>query len=252
MGLGNFLRDTLGGAAAGFLTGGPGGAVVGGLAGATQSTAQAVTGGGGGRVSRRLPQVTGRPVRTPGLQAQRDSTGVSIQGPSFSVPGIGSAQLPSIDFSRVTGQQFTPQTTGQRADALQAGAGSGPMQQFQQGLMMSMLQKKVRSKSGRAILEAMMSGSINEGLITEPDVLTDSYGRTRHQSPPGYRTVEVNNQKVSVFKPLAMALNLLPKTTTCKVSSADMRKVRRFGKNGTIPKRLKKLAKDAGFKVTNK
>jgi hypothetical protein len=169
-----------------------------------------------------------------------------VQLPSVNVPGIGGLTGPSVDFSRVTTQDDTLQT----GPASPVDGGGGMMANFQQGLMMSMLQKKIRSKSGRAILEAMVSGSINEGLITEPDRLETRYGDVRHQSPPGFRTVTLNGQKLSVFKPLAMALNLLPKRSKAKISAADMKTIRRAK---TLTKRIKGVAKDTGrLKVTNK
>lgn len=142
-----------------------------------------------------------------------------------------------------------PQFQGTLQGAQQATGGQAPVQSFQQGLMMEMLSSSVRSKDGRAILEAMTSGSLQGGMIQQPHPVQTPRG-VRHYSPPGFRTVEVNGQKISVFKPLARALRLLPKKSRSKLTSADMKAITKADR---LTKKLKKLAKKTGrLKVTNK
>jgi hypothetical protein len=123
------------------------------------------------------------------------------------------------------------------------------MQAFSGALGAQMLQKSVRSKSGRAILEAMQAGSLSGGMIQRPVTVQTPRGTEKH-SPPGFRTVTVNGEKLAVFKPLAQALGLLPKRSRCVVSGADKKAIRKADR---LTKKMKKLAQDTGrLKVTNK
>lgn len=258
MGFGNFLRDTLGAAAAGFLTGGPGGAVVGALGGATQSTAAAV----GGQPQQRPSQPRGgrgRGVGTTGIARRtrnpsttsRDSTGVSVQFPSVNVPGMGSLQGPSIDFSRVTQgpPQFAPQTTQEMADDLGRTDATSMMQFGDNPLIQIVMQKALKGVSNRALFQAIASGAINNGVIQAPIPLQAPDGTVeRYQSPPGYRIVEVNGQKLSVLKPVAKAMGVLPssgKTTLQKLDDLA-REVQKY------QGRIEKFAPKVGLKTTKR
>jgi hypothetical protein len=122
-------------------------------------------------------------------------------------------------------------------------------QSFQGALGQMMLKKSIRSKSGRAILEAMQSGALQNGLIQRTTTVETPRGTENH-SPPGFRTIYINEMPFAVFKPLASALRLLPKETTSKITAADMKAIR---KSDRLTKKIKKLAKKTGnLKVTNK
>lgn len=125
----------------------------------------------------------------------------------------------------------------------------GNMQDFGNALMMELFSKSVKSKSGRAIMQAIVSGSLQGGIVQCPERLETSYGEVRYEAPPGFRTVTVNGRKVAVFKPIAMSMGLLPKSPAPKITAADMKTLRRAE---TVGRRAKELAKKAGFKVTNR
>lgn len=192
-----------------------------------------VLGSGGGRSSSQR-QLPARPSRQQLQQPQsRTATRSEATGMMF-----GQLQ-----------QHAPPQFQGTLQGAQQATGGQAPVQSFQQGLMMEMLSSSVRSKDGRSILEAMMSGSLQGGMIQQTHPVQTPRG-TRHYSPPGFRTVEVSGRKVAVFKPLARALRLLPKKSRAKLTAADMKAITKADR---LTKKLKKLAKKTGrLKVTNK
>lgn len=132
---------------------------------------------------------------------------------------------------------------------MQTTGGGAVTQSFQGALGQMMLKKSIRSKSGRAILEAMQSGALQRGLIQQTTTVQTPRGSENH-SPPGFRTVYINDQPFAVFKPLARALRLLPKKTRSKITAADMKAIR---KSDRLTKKIKKLAKKTGnLKVTNK
>jgi hypothetical protein len=120
---------------------------------------------------------------------------------------------------------------------------------FQGALGQMMLKKSIRSKSGRAILEAMQSGALQRGLI-QPTTTVQTPRGTENHSPPGFRTVYINEQPFAVFKPLAQALRLLPKRSRSKITAADMKTIRDADR---LTGKIKKIAKKTGnLKVTNK
>lgn len=194
-----------------------------------------ISGSGGSSRSRNLPA-----RRTPGINSL----------PSMPSQPASKAQATGMMFNRLqqeTPQQFDP-TLQAAANATGAGNG-GAVQGFQQALMMEMLSDSVRSKDGKAILEAMLHGSLSGGMIQQTHPVQTPRG-VRHYSQPGFRTVEVNGQKISVFKPLARALKLLPKRSKAKLTNADFKTIRKADR---LTKKVKKLAKNTGrLKVTNK
>lgn len=185
-----------------------------------------ILGGGGG--SSNLPQ-----------QMQQD-------------PGQGQQQIPG-DFGFQTGGSMNlpglPQTQGGMqfgvggGDGQQSAAGANLPANFSQGLMLSMLQDSVTSKSGRAVIEAMVHGSLQGGMIQQPQRVETPRG-PRHFSPPGFRTVTIQDQKIAVFKPLAKALGLLPKGERSFLQKIDDA-ARTFNK---YRRRYKKLSSKLGFK----
>lgn len=226
--------------------GGPPGAAIGGSVGG------AISRGGG----------SGPPTRMPGRGGSRGSgrvatTGIAAQPPErqqrqfdfeaggggFRLPGGAGLDFPSFGF----GSGSETETGGTPSLPMQSGGGLPGA--FSGALGAKMLEKSVRSKSGRAILEAMQSGSLSAGMIQRPVTVQTPRGVEKH-SPPGFRTVTVNGEKFAVFKPLAQALGLLPKRSRCVVSGADKKAIRKADR---LTKKMKKLAQDTGrLKVTNK
>lgn len=138
--------------------------------------------------------------------------------------------------------------------ALMGGNGNG-QQQMQQGggfsnaLMMELVKGSVRSSAGRAVLEAMASGSLQGGIIQQTTPVSTPRGNENH-SPPGFRTVYVNGQPFAVFKPVAKTLGLLPKTSRAKITAADMKAITKADR---LSKQIKRLAQKTGrLKCTNK
>ena len=265
--LGGILKkagDVVKGAAKGFIGSGgnPIGAITGGISGVLGDG-----GGGGGS-----PQVTqpggasggnrtfNRSIRNRGRVGRAPQMTTSI-APTSPPPDVGThGSRTSIDFPSMSGPLggfdlggINRQAFGDSNDeptSMQQSGGGGAMQgTFSNALVSQMLTKKVRGKAGRAILEAMQAGSLQDGMIQQPYEVDTPRGVEYH-SPPGFRTVTLNGQKISVFKPLAMALNLLPKTSTTKITSADMKKITDVNR---LTKKLKRLGKKTGnLKITNK
>jgi len=248
------LLDTLQGLATeagtliGGAIGGPGGAAIGG------SIGSAIEGSGSGgstrgqRRTRRGGRMRGGGSGSPQATEQPASS-MQFQGPSFggnlNIPGLpgisGNLQLPSggVQVGGSDDGNGQMQTTGNGMVT----------QSFQGALGQMMLKKSIRSKSGRAILEAMQSGALQRGLIQQTTTVQTPRGSENH-SPPGFRTVYINDQPFAVFKPLARALRLLPKKSRAKITAADMKAIR---KSDRLTKKIKKLAKKTGnLKVTNK
>ena len=161
--------------------------------------------------------------------------------PSFDLPlGGGGLNLGSIS----TGSEDPVMDAPMRSTG-----GGGLPQGFQGALGAKMLEKSVRSKSGRAILEAMQSGALQNGMIQQTTTVQTPRGTEQH-SPPGFRTVRINGQPYAVFKPLAQALRLLPKKSRAVVTAADQKAIRKADR---LTKKMKKLAQKTGrLKVTNK
>lgn len=190
-------------------------------------------GGGGG--SPRLPTPVPAPRRNGGGQ------------PGFVGPrGSGSVFEPSpIDLGPVEFDPFAMLERGRGGDGVPAQAGD-----FQQALMGMMLKKAMRGRGdGRAALEAMLSGSLQGGMIQNTVEVKTPRGLENH-SPPGFRTVYIMGQPFAVFKPIAKTFGLLPKSSTCKISSADMKAI---SKADRLTKTLKRLGQKTGrLKITNK
>jgi hypothetical protein len=114
---------------------------------------------------------------------------------------------------------------------------------FSQALVAEMLEDAVQGSTGRAVLEAMQAGSLQGGVIQQPVRVETPRGVEFH-SRPGFRTVTLNGQKVSVFKPLAKAMGLLPKGERTFREKADDA-TRTYLK---MRRRWKDLASKFGFK----
>lgn len=220
-----------------------GNAVTGDFVDAGQQAADAVgsiAGGGGGGSDRertRLPAPTGGGT-------QRDSTGVSGE---VSIPGLGSI---GGEFSTVS------EGGGQSGGSSGGSSGGGGMmsmgQGFQGALMMEMLEDAVGGQDGRAVLEAMTSGALQQGVIQRPANVQTPRG-TRNVSPPGFRTVYIggddDSDAYAVFKPLARTLGLIgresPKTFREKLDDST----REFLKHR---REFEDLASKLGLKTSNR
>lgn len=181
-----------------------------------------------------LPAQTGMDPGTP-QTTQRDSTGAEFGG-ELDIPGIGS----------IGGQVGTSTVTENGDDS---GGGGLPMQGgFQGAIMMEMLEDAVSGKDGRAVLEAMTSGALQNGVIQRPSAVSTPRG-TRNVSPPGFRTVYLNDEPYAVFKPLARSLGLLgresPKTFREKLDDTTRDFLKHRGQ-------FKDLAKKLGLKTSNR
>ena len=247
MGLLDFVQDfaSEAGTLIGGAVGGPGGAALGGAIGRTIE--------GSGSSSGRSRRTRGTQRRTPGIASDPPNatggSGFNFQLPSFggnlNLPG-----LPSMGGS-FTGPSGSVNVGGGGDDQQVSTTGNGNMVagSFQGALGQMMLKKSIRSKSGRAILEAMQSGALQRGLIQQTTTVQTPRGTENH-SPPGFRTVYINDQPFAVFKPLAQALRLLPKRSRAKITAADMKTIRSADR---LTKKIKKVAKKTGnLKVTNK
>jgi len=247
MGLLDFVQDfaTEAGTLIGGAVGGPGGAALGGSIGGLIEGS-----GSGSRGSRRT---RGAARRTPGIASDPPNatggSGFNFQLPSMggnlNIPGIGniggSFTGPSGSVSLGDDEPSQQMTT--------TGMGSAIMDGFGGQLAVQILGKSVNSKSGREMLEALTSGSLQGGMIQQTRSVQTPRGTENH-SPPGFRTVYVNDRPFAVFKPLARALGLLPKQSTTKISGADMKTIRKAKR---LTGKVKDLAKDTGrLKVTNK
>lgn len=151
-------------------------------------TAQDLLGGGGGGGSSD-PQL-------PAPTTRRDSTGVSG---SVQVPGLGSVNLQG---SQTSTSPAPPQQGGDPGTQMMQGQGFG------QAMMLEMLEDSIESSAGKAVLEAITSGSLQGGPIQQVQPVQTPKG-TRNVSPPGFRTVYVNDQPYAVFKPLAKCMGLI-------------------------------------------
>jgi len=196
-------------------------------------------GGGGGSSRPQLPAPTGQ-QQTPSSPpvSRRDSSGVSFGG---SVPGFGSAEFSA---SSVSEEQGGSGGSGGQELPMQGG--------FQGAIMMEMLEDAISGQDGRAVLEAMTSGALQQGVIQRPTNVQTPRG-TRNVSPPGFRTVylggDSDSDAYAVFKPLAKSLGLIgresPKTFREKLddTTRDYLKHR---------KEFKDLAKKLGLKTDNR
>lgn len=232
-----------------------GNAVTGDFVDAGQQAADAVGGllgdGGGGNASRGRARTTGiasgqqmpqLPAPTPD-GGGRDSTGVSGE---ISVPGLGS----------IGGEFSTVSEGGGSGGSNQSNQGDGTMMPtgggFQNAIMMEMLEDAISGQDGRAVLEAMTSGALQNGVIQRPANVNTPRG-TRNVSPPGFRTVYLGGDSdadaYAVFKPLAKSLGLIgresPRTFREKLDDTT----REFLKHRS---QFKDLAKKLGLKTSNR
>jgi hypothetical protein len=234
----DFVGDAVGGGSGiGSALGGLAGSIVPGIgtaAGASVGGALGgLLGGGGG-----------------GGQAAPVGTEMGLLPPGFGGGGGGNGnggfvQPSPVDFGPV---QFNP---GALLPDGNGNGGGGQMMQggFNNALMMELVQGSVRSSAGRAVIEAMASGSLQGGIIQQTTTVSTPRGNENH-SPPGFRTVYVNGQPFAVFKPVAKTLGLLPKTSKAKITAADMKAITKADR---LSKRIKSLAQKTGrLKCTNK
>lgn len=139
----------------------------------------------------------------------------------------------------------TDQPPAQQGGGMMGMMGGGG---FTGALMLEMLEDSIDSEYGRAILEAITSGAIQNGVIQQVTQVNTPRG-TRNVSPPGYRTVYVSDEPYAVFKPLAAEMGLLPnesrKTMKQKMDSCvrEYNKWRRY---------IKDVAPKAGLKAKNR
>jgi len=201
--------------------------------------AGSIAGGSGGSDDPQRPQLP-----APGGQggSRRDSTGVSLGG---SIPGFGSMEG---SFSTVTETDGNGQSGGSGGGGSMMNMGQG----FQGALMMEMLEDAVGGQDGRAVLEAMTSGALQQGVIQRPANVQTPRG-TRNVSPPGFRTVYIggddDSDAYAVFKPLARTLGLIgresPKTFREKLDDST----REFLKHR---RQFEDLASKLGLKTSNR
>lgn len=123
---------------------------------------------------------------------------------------------------------------------------------FQGAIMMEMLEDSISTQDGRAIMEAMTSGALQNGVIQRPANVQTPRG-TRNVSPPGFRTVYLggddDEHAYAVFKPLATSLGLIgresPKTFREKLDDTT----RQFLKHRS---EFQDLARKLGLKTSNR
>lgn len=170
---------------------------------------------------------------------RRDSTGAQMGG-EIDIPGLGS-------FGGSVGTSTVTETGGQNQ------GGNLPMQGgFQGAIMMEMLEDAIGSQDGRAVLEAMTSGALQNGVIQRPANVQTPRG-TRNVSPPGFRTVYLGGDDdadaYAVFKPLAKSLGLIgresPRTFREKLDDTT----RQFLKHRN---EFEDLAQKLGLKTSNR
>lgn len=150
----------------------------------------------------------------------------------------GSMDLPGLETSGGMSFNVTGGGDDGSGGAMQMGGGS-----FGQALMADMLSDAVEGSTSRALLEAMQAGTLQQGVIQQPVEVQTPRGVEYH-SRPGFRTVTLSGQKVSVFKPVARALGLLPGGERTFREKADDA-AREYLK---MRRRWKDLASKFGFK----
>lgn len=244
-----------GGKVVGGVFGGPVGAAVGGIAGG-------VLGGAIEEALREPPRNTGiyPPDIRPPAPAPAPGT-VTVRSP---IPGLSAIPIPVGPQGQVYPPGYGPggfipglpdvgdlirgvaAAAGAPVPTAPASAAAAPdLPAVAQQVMLSRMMARQKG-DGRAVLEALMSGSLNKGLIQAPTGVNTPRG-IRYFSPPGFRTVQVLGKPYSVFKPLARSLGLLKKGSTCYITSADVRKARAAK---ALERKVKSLAKAVGVKTT--
>jgi hypothetical protein len=125
----------------------------------------------------------------------------------------------------------------------------GPPQQggIMGSLMLELLSDSITSKSGKAILQAMQSGALQGGVFQQPTPVQTPRG-VRHYSPPGFVTVDLGGDKISVFRPVAKAMGVYDHGSTSDLQQADKLARKLMSKR----KQLKKLAPKLGLKTSNR
>lgn len=219
-------------------------------------------GGGGGGGGRGTPRTTsqrpspmrnsptlGGGTRGPGGRSRGGQTG----GPPTGVQSRGMMNLPGLPPVGGGFSLTSPPTGntpggggggGQRGGQQQGGAmqATGNLPQL---LFAEMMDDALSASSDvqRYFLESLQSGSIQNGFFTQPVEVQTPRGVEYH-SPPGYRTVTINGQKVSVHGAVAKMMNLLPageRTFREKADDAAREYL-------TMRRRWKDLASKFGFK----
>lgn len=239
-GIGKGLGSALKGAAGGLLRGG----VVGAVGGAVGGIIGEVIGGKGREPSRpTLPAPSPAPSYpvpvTPIVPQQPQKPIIPGTGPGGIIPGLpdpGDFLRGVQGFLSGTGLPVPPPVPVQGRDVA--------LPQLAQAIMLKRLVSRQKG-DGRAVLEAMLSGSLQGGLVQAPKGVETPRG-LRYFSPPGFRTVHVMGNPVSVFKPLARSLGLLPKPQGCYISKAQVRAAR---KAMSLERKVKSLNKALGLRV---
>lgn len=187
--------------------------------------------GGSGRASTTSIAPTGDPPSFGGFTPSLDFGPVEIGpgGPQRSPMNLGPLNLTPTD-----GGDETPAPTG-------GGGGFGG------NLAMKLMMESVSSKTGRALMEAITSGSLQQGVIQRTRTVNTPRGTENH-SPPGFRTVYVNDQPYAVFKPLAKSLGLLPSSGLTERQKLD--KIAR--KYISAQSQYEDLAKKLGLKTSKR
>lgn len=123
---------------------------------------------------------------------------------------------------------------------------------FQGAIMMEMLEDAISTQDGRAVLEAMTSGALQNGVIQRPKQVSTPRG-TRNVSPPGYRTVYLggddDSDAYAVFKPLAQSLGLIGRESRKTFREKLDDTTREFLKHKS---QFEDLAKKLGLKTSNR
>jgi len=104
------------------------------------------------------------------------------------------------------------------------------------------------SGMGRSLVEALTSGSLQNGIIQNTIPVQTPRGQENH-SPPGFRTVYVNDQPYAVFKPFAKSLGLLKNESGLTFRQKLDKQTRQYLKNR---KYIKSVAKKVGLKTENR
>lgn len=164
-------------------------------------------------------------------------------------PGIGPFRTSPVDFGPV---EFDPGRMFQGGDD---GNGNGSQQMMQGGggfvndmAMKLIFQTMGDSSTGRALVEAMTSGSLQNGII-QPTVTVNTPRGSENHSPPGFRTVYVNDQPYAVFKPFAKSLGLLKNESGLTFRQKLDKQTRQYQKNRRF---IKDVAKKVGLKTSNR
>jgi len=227
--------------------GGPGGAAIGGGLGGL------IEGGGGSSGStrgtqRRTPRSRGGQSIAPTSQPPTTQGGGGVAGggqftfPNINIPGIGSIGGGSVGAGLTIGG-------GSSSGGSSSDGGMQVMGQngFTNALVLEMLEDSVTSKQGRSVLQAITSGALQRGVI-QPVTTVQTPRGERNYSPPGFRTIYLNDEPYAVFKPLARALGYRFNGSQSELKKLD-KQARKYLSNR---KKVKKLAGKVGLKTSNR